>query len=203
MVFYWPLLTLGQLSEAGEITALRASGFSFVEMTWPFLSVAVGLSGLLFYLNHKVSPDGFHAFREQYLTAAQQIARVDLEPGAFVRLGQWKLFAKEVNSETGKLGGVYLVRLHGDTQAIRINAERGQLRLDQGAGVTLELEDGELQLPNNDPSRLTSGTFERYTVVVPLAGQTGDRHLDIQELNTPILRGRVADPATSDRCTAS
>src|SRR5438128_816370 len=32
------LLTLAQLSDGGEVMALRASGFSFLEMTWPFLA---------------------------------------------------------------------------------------------------------------------------------------------------------------------
>ena len=60
------LLTLGQLSESGEVMALRASGFSFAEMTWPFFGIGLILSGFLLYLNHKASPEGFHSFRNQY-----------------------------------------------------------------------------------------------------------------------------------------
>src|SRR5271168_2884639 len=30
------LLTFGQLAEGGEIMALRASGFSFFDISWPF-----------------------------------------------------------------------------------------------------------------------------------------------------------------------
>lgn len=191
------LLTLGQLSETGEVTALRASGFSFAEMTWPFLAVSAALSFLLLYMNHKASPDGFHAFREQYIEAARQIARVDLEPGAFVKLGPWKLFSKQVDADTGRLAGVYLVRTEGAKQAIRVNAARGRLSLERGRGVSLELEDGDLQLPNPDPNRFTSGTFRRYRVEVPLSGQRLARELDIQEMSTPTLRRRLREPGVT------
>lgn len=190
------LLTLGQLSESGEITALRASGFSFAEMTWPFLVVGTLLSGLLFYVNHKASPEGFHSFRDQYLEAARQIARVDIEAGSFVKLGPWKLFAKAADSKSGELKGIYLVRAESQAQKIRVEAASGKLSLERGRGVTLELRDGNLQLPNEDPNRFTSGTFKRYRVEVPLSGRAAARQLDIQEMNSATLRRKIAEPAT-------
>ena len=51
---------------------------------------------------------------------------------------------------------------------MRVNAEKGKLASDPGRGVTLELLDGQLQLPNNEPEKFTSGRFERYSVFVPL-----------------------------------
>jgi lipopolysaccharide export LptBFGC system permease protein LptF len=59
------LMALGQLSERGEVMALRSSGFSFREMTWPLLALSVILSGLLLWVNHKVSPEGLHSFRKR------------------------------------------------------------------------------------------------------------------------------------------
>lgn len=192
------LLTLGQLSESGEVTALRAAGFSFGEMTWPFLAVGVLLSGILLYLNHKASPEGFHSFRNRYVTAAQQIARVDLEARSFVRLGPWKLFAREADRDSGALEGIYLVRLN-PTQGIRISAKRGRLSIEKGQGAALELEEGELQLPNpDDPEKYTSGGFRKYRVEVPLAGDLRlERSQDIQEINTSRLKSLVRDPKTT------
>ncbi|MDE2040505.1 MAG: LptF/LptG family permease [Elusimicrobia bacterium] len=191
------LLTLGQLSESGEVTALRASGFSFGEMTWPFLAAAAALSVLLLYVNHKAAPEGFHSFRDDYLSAASRITRIDFQAGSFVTLGPWKLFAKKAEPETGRLSGVYLVRQGGSQRPLRVEAERGRLSLEAGRGAVLELEDGVLQLPNPDPSRLTSGSFERYALRVPLAAPIGRRALDIPEMDTATLRRRLADPTTS------
>lgn len=189
------MLTLGALSENGEVLALRACGFSFLDMTWPFLALAMALSGLLFYVNHKAAPDGFHAFRQQYLQAAGQIARVDLQPGSFMRLGPWKLYAKKADSETGDLEGVYLIRSDGGG-GVRVSAARGRLGFVDQA-VSLELWSGQLQLPGQEPAKLTAGGFESYHVRVPLAGVvSADRHLDIPELSTRKLRQRIRDETT-------
>lgn len=191
------LITLGLLSESGEVMALRASGFSFAEMTWPFLAVAVLLSGLLLVLNHKTSPEGFHSFRNQYAQAAERIARISLEPRAFMNLGPWKLYAKEADPRSGKLQGVYLVRQKLAGGGVRVNALRGRLSLEKGRGASLELEDGELQFPNVDPGKFTSGRFKRYRVEVPLAGARILREPDIQEMKSAKLRDLIQDPQTS------
>lgn len=189
------MLTLGALSESGEVLALRACGFSFFDMTWPFLALAMALSGLLFYVNHKAAPDGFHAFRQQYLQAAGQIARVDLQPGSFMRLGPWKLYARKADSDTGRLEGVYLIRSDG-SGGVRVSAQNGAIRFVDQA-VSLELFDGQLQLPDRDPQKLTLGGFGSYRVRVPLASAVSkDRHLDIPELSTAKLRQRIKDEKT-------
>ena len=192
------LLTLGQLSESGEVLALRASGFSFGEITWPFLAVGAVLSVFLFYLNHKASPEGFHAFRERYLQAGRQLAKIEVEPKSFMTLGPWKLYAQEADKQSGRLGQVYIVRQDTGKQSIRISAARGSLRVEPGRGVVLALEDGAIQLPKPDPRQLANGTFKTYRVEVPLSGgPRAARSLDIPEINSTRLAERVMDPATS------
>lgn len=192
------LLALGQLSESGEVTALRSSGYSFMQMTWPFLAAGLFLSALLLYLNHKASPEGFHSFRERIAAAAQRVARIDLEAGSFTKLGPWKLYAKEVDARTGRLSGVYLVRQQAGKQDVRVYAGSGTLTVEPRRGAVLELEQGELQLPAVDPGTLTSGAFARYRVEIPLSGgPRAARAPDMQELNSWRLAERLRDPETS------
>jgi lipopolysaccharide export LptBFGC system permease protein LptF len=189
------LLTFGQLAEGGEIMALRSCGFSFFDMTWPLLVASLLLSGSLLYLNHKASPEGYHSFRNQYAMAVQQVARVDLEPNTFLQMGPWKLYARSVDPDTGRLEGVYFVRIRGSS--VRIEAKRGQLTVERGRGVRLQLEDGDLLMPNPDPTRLTSGRFQLYTVEVPTTGGfLPARNLDIQEMNSFTLRREILAPQT-------
>lgn len=191
------LLALGQLSESGEVTALRSSGYSFLQMTWPFLAVGAALSLALLYLNHKASPEGFHSFRERLASAAQRVARIDLEAGSFTRLGPWKLYAKQVDAATGRLDGVYLVRQQVGQQDARVYANAGKYSIDGERGAVLELSEGEIQLPNTNPETLTSGAFKRYRVEIPLSGGTrAARAPDIQELNSWRLAEKARDPAT-------
>lgn len=192
------MLTLGQLSEQGEVMALRASGFSFLEMTWPFLALATGLSAVLLLVNHKTAPEGFHSFRKQYTIAAQQIAKVDMQPGAFMRLGKWKLYARQSNPDTGRLEGVYLVNVESGNSGFRVSAKEGMLVLEKGKSLSLELFNGTLQLPNTDPEKFTAGSFVRYRMRVPVAGlPDAQRSLDIPEINSANLKARIADPRTS------
>lgn len=194
------MVVLGQLAESGEIMALRASGFSYREITRPLLWTSVILSALLLFINHKAGPEGFHSFKKRTTAAAQKVARVELRARSFTELGPWRLYARGSDSKTGVLEGVYLVK-PGIAQSMRINAETGKLTNDPGRGITLELLDGQLQLPNKEPERFTSGRFERYTVFVPLtAAAAAPRELDMQEMNTTRLREKAADPGIpSDR----
>lgn len=190
------LLTLGKLSESGEVMALRASGFSYREMTRPFLVLGVLLSGALFLINHKVSPEGFHSFKLQQTYAAQKIARLEVAAGTFMKVGPWRLFAETADPATGRMEGVYLIK-PGVEQGARVSAPRGQLTLQKGQGVHLEFSDGDLQLANRTPSKFTTARFKRYRIFVPLGGAArGDRRPDMQELNSPDLWERIHDPAT-------
>src|SRR5437870_2995312 len=74
------MVTLGGLTDTGEVMALRAAGFSFYEIARPFLWLAVVLSVLLLGINHKFGPEGFHSFRKRTSEAAQKMAKIDLRP---------------------------------------------------------------------------------------------------------------------------
>ena len=182
------MVTLGALSESGELVALRASGFSYSEIVRPLGFLAAALTAVLLLVNHKLGPDGFHSFKKRTSEAARMVAKVELRPGAFAELGPWRLYARRTVGMRGALEGVYLVK-PGEQQGVRINAERGTLRTEPGQGIELELRDGQLQLPSSDPERFTSGRFERYRVYVPLAGVASrPREPDMQELSTARLR---------------
>ncbi|MHB2025532.1 MAG: LptF/LptG family permease [Elusimicrobiota bacterium] len=191
-------LALGQLAENSELLALRSCGFSFLETTWPFLAAAVILAAGLFYLNHKAAPEGFHAFRGQYEKAADQISRVQLEPGSFTEIGTWKILAKAVDRKTGALGDVYLVQTAGGKEGLEIRAQTGRLWLEKGRAVHLDLKNGVLQLPNPDPQKYTAGRFADDRIDVPLfAPDQSARDLDIPEMNSASLRREIKDPKTS------
>ncbi|MFA6319223.1 MAG: LptF/LptG family permease [Elusimicrobiota bacterium] len=185
------LLTLGHLSETGEVLAMRASGWSFSEILAPFLTAALALSGLLFYVNHKASPDGFHSFRNAYVQAADRVARVDIEPRTFFPLGDWRFYAEEVGRD-GEVSGVRLVKLKGQYARLRVSAKDGKAVIEHGRGVSLELHSGSLQWPNEDPGSLTTATFGRYRLFVPFVDpQKAQRDPDIPELDTFSLLERV------------
>lgn len=190
------LLSFGDLAQGSEIMAMRGCGFSFWGIVWPFFVSAVLLSGCLFYLNHKASPEGYHAFRKQYLLASSHIDHIDLEPRSFLVLGTWKLYAEKTDKKSGKMEGVYLVDI-SKTRDIRIVAPQGRLRVEKGRGVSLFLKNGSIFFPNPDPSKLTVGSFGSYRVDIPLSEAGESSVMDIPEMNSRTLLERIASPKTS------
>jgi len=185
------LLTLGHFSESGEVLAMRASGFSFRDILTPFLIVAAVLSVLLFYVNHKASPDGYHAFRNSFSRASAQVSRLSLEAKAMTQLGEWNMYAEGV-SDDGALTGVRLVKRQGSYGRLRISAPRGRTRIEPERGINLELQDGAFVWPNADPDSHTTATFRKTTLFLPFVDyKRVHRDPDMQELSTTRLMERL------------
>ncbi len=190
------LLSFGEFAQGSEIMAMRSCGLSFWNIVWPFFVVTVFLSGTLFYLNHKASPEGYHAFRKQYLRASNHINHIDLEPGSFLVLGNWKLYASQVDKKSGRMNNVYLVDI-SKTRDLRIVAPRGRLTVQKALGAKLVLKAGSIFFPNPDPTKLTVGHFETYQVDIPLTEAAGASSMDIPEMNSRTLLERIHNPKTS------
>lgn len=187
------MITLGALADSGETMALRAAGFSYHEIVRPFLWLAVALSLTLLLVNHKLGPEGFRSFRKRTTEASQKIAKIELRPRVFTPVGPWRLYAREADGSSGRMEGVYLVNPDRH-EPMRVNAQRGELVLEPGRGISLTLEDGQLQLPNPDPERYTTGRFERYRLYMPLVESAAPRPLDLQEMTSRQLMERAATP---------
>jgi lipopolysaccharide export LptBFGC system permease protein LptF len=188
------MLAFGELADGGEVLALRAAGFSFFEISRPFLAAAALLSCLLFYLNHKAGPEGYHSFRNRTALAAQQISKLDVEPGQFIQIGPWRLYAREADAQNGRLGGIYFVRAEGG--GIRIDAEKGTLSLKNGGGMRLSLENGNIRVLGAEPSRFISGSFRSYEIEAETAGMIGARPLEMQEMNSGHLKEAMRESQT-------
>ncbi len=193
------MLCLGHLSEDGELLALRASGFGYREVLAPFFVVSLALCASLLALNHRVSPDGLRSFKNRFSAALAQVSELDPEPRAFMELGDWKLFAEDVDKSRAALRGVRLFRQ--GPNALQVSARGGRYSVKRGEGITLELEDGELSRANpKDPARAMVAQFRRYRVLIPTGAQAAMRRSpDIQERNTPELRRMLASGALADR----
>lgn len=162
------LLSLGAMTQSGEVLALRSSGFSFREILLPPFLAALALSAGLLYVNHGLSPQGYHAFKESQSKILSEVSRFQIEPKSFVTVGDFKLYAKEAGRGSRKMKGVHLYRYEGPQITLRIHAKEGTYRLKKSQGIEMTLTDGNLQiLDPKDPRRLTWGRFETYRIFVP------------------------------------
>lgn len=163
------LLTLTNMSEQGELIALRAAGFSFKEIVRPLLFCAAGLSLILFISSNWLTPHSYKRFMERREEARQKITKVTLEPKTFLNLGEWDLYLEELEERTGLAKQIHLIRKKDDDAlSTKVNAGEGKILLTDRA-IGLQLTDGQMQrIDAKDPTAIIAANFKKYTMSISL-----------------------------------
>lgn len=196
------LLTLTNMSEQGELIALRAAGFSFKEIIRPLLACAVVLSAVLIFIGNWGAPHSYKRFTELRDQARSKITKVTLEPQTFINLGEWDLYLEKLDPQTNQAGLIHLIKKN-DSGALstKVNANSGKVILSDSA-IGLQLKDGQMQrIDAQDPSSFIAANFEDYTMSISLLRERA-RRLRMGELTTTgLLRRLKKDPL--DQATAN
>jgi lipopolysaccharide export LptBFGC system permease protein LptF len=201
------LLSLGQLSESGEIVALRAGGYSFFEIFSYLWTFSVVLSILLFFNNNWLAPRWFKKSNDYVLSMANKIARIDIKPKTFQKISDWEIYSHKVNSDSKELEQVRLFRRISDTGQsswiLRINAKKGRYQILKETGIEIELEDGQFYQANLDkPDKFLFGEFLGYKTVIAFfpPGDCVER-LSPKEISTTKIMRHLRSKTISVRCS--
>lgn len=192
------LLSLGQMSQNGEIIALRAGGFSFYEIFSFVLYSALLSSLLLLAVNNWLGPVAFQRSTDYTISMLNRVTKIELKPRTFQNISDWVLYAAEVNSLSGEMRGVKLARRinKGETPAFvnKINAASGRYRMVNDSGLELELLNGQLsQTDCKNQEKLLYGRFASYKTLLPFFSESAaGRKLNQREISTPGLLARLA-----------
>ena len=201
------LLSLRQMSQDGEIIALRAGGFSFYEILSCVFYSSLLASLLLLVLNNWLGPVAFRRSTDYTVSMLNRVTKIELKPRTFQKISDWVLYAAEVNSLTGDMKGVKLVRRinKGDKPVFvnKINAASGRYRMADESGLEIDLADGQFsQTDYNNSEKILYGRFGAYKTLLPFfSGNGAGRKLNQREISTPGLLARlgkgVSDPQTA------
>ena len=191
------LLTLTNMSEQGELIALRAAGFSFKEIVRPMFVCALALSALLFVMGNWLTPRSYKKFINKREEAYSKITKVTLEPKTFINLGDWDLYLEDLDKLTNTASLIHLVN-KSDSGALstKVNAASGRIVLTDTA-IGLQLKDGQMQrISTKDPSSIIAANFDDYTMSISLT-KAHTRRLRVGEMTTTkLLRSLRKDPLT-------
>nr|QGT50793.1 hypothetical protein Elusimicrob2101_0560 [uncultured Elusimicrobia bacterium] len=196
------LLTLTNMSEQGELIALRAAGFSFKEIIRPLLACAAVLSLLLVFIGNWGAPRSYQRFTALRDQARSKITKVTLEPQTFINLGEWDLYLEKLDPETNLAGLIHLIKKN-DAGALstKVNASSGKVVLSDTA-IGLQLKDGQMQrVDDKDPTAFIAANFEDYTMSISLLKER-TRKLRMGEMTTTHLLRRLKKDAL-DKDTAN
>ncbi len=189
------LMVLTNMSQQGEIIALRAAGFSFFEIAKPLFVFSLILTFILIYFSGWLSPQGRHKVEVAKEDVASKISRINIKPKTFLDIGDWDLFAENVDDKGRILEQVHLSKKNDDSAlSTKINASFGMVNTNSQA-ITLVLNKGQMQrLDAQDPRKIITAQFMVYKISIPLVQQSsGDRRLKSSELTTPQLIEALKD----------
>jgi lipopolysaccharide export system permease protein len=199
------LLSLGQMSQDGEIIALRAGGFSFFDILSGVLWTA-GLSVLLLVaVNNWFGPSALKVSGDYTESMLTRITKIELKPRTFQQISDWVLYADEVNSLTGGMRGVKLLRRIDKKSGrpafvTKINAADGHYHVAISRGMGISLANGQFsQTDRSHPENALHGRFASYVTMIPFFSEGGTgRRLGPKELTTSELLARAAAAADAD-----
>lgn len=152
------MITLDRFVQDGEFFAARVTGFSFIELTWPLAALALAISVTMLGLDHWVVPRSLNLFHGRYEAVSNRFSRI--QPGVLTALGSGRIQVRSVDPKTGWMRDVNLF-MRRENRWLIVTAPRAVI-IDEGEESTLDLRDGNLQLPNS--KELISGTFVHFLV---------------------------------------
>ncbi|MBQ9344190.1 MAG: LptF/LptG family permease [Kiritimatiellae bacterium] len=175
------LLQFGRMSADGEITAMKASGVSLLQIAAPFLVVGFLLSLLCLYLNAEVAPRSHFARRqmlselskENPLTLIEEATFVDNFPGVRIYVGR---------KDGNHLEDIIILQFDGPRKRAEVTAKTGDVDFNPDSGtMVIHLHDVRLdEFDKDDPSDLN----KRRT----LAAQSYPLTFDVARL---IKKGKI------------
>lgn len=193
------LLSLGQMSQDGEIIALRAGGFSFREILSCVFWASVAASLFLLVVNNWLAPVALKRSTDYTVSMLNRVTKIELKPRTFQKISDWVLYAGEVDALSGDMRGVRLVRRISKGAApvfvTKINAADGRYRVVREKGLEIELASGQFsQTDCADDEKLLYGKFASYRTLLPFFTEKGaGRKLNQRELSTPALLARLRE----------
>ena len=186
-ILFGALLSYGRFAEDNEITVMKATGITYKTLSMPIivfvvtvgilLALALGLMGWV----DNTAPD------VSYTT--------------ITAIGQYKIYAHEVDSKNNTLSGVNIYKFekieNKDTKRKteyipwRIAASYGTIGVDHNV-VILTLYDGYWQ--RSDPNELgcmIHMNFKTYKFTIPLGSSIDFSDISLRELNSKKLRKKI------------
>lgn len=160
------LMTFGRLSEDNEITAMRASGISFLKIIRPALIFGTIVCCLLLYFNNFALPE--MNFKARILSGDIYRKRpvMSIDPGHFI--GDLPNYGMIIGGKTGEImENVRIFSKNSRNKQTSIYAKTGKLKT-IGNKLILTLYDGEIhELDVKDFSKYRRIQFSKHKINIP------------------------------------
>ncbi len=161
------LMAYGRLAEDNEITAMRASGISFITILGPGIVFGLLVTVSMIYFHNNILPEFNHKARLLASDIYRKRPGLNIEPGYFMDdIPDYSIYVKERQGDRLRKLTIY----NKDSQSVQttIYADSGFVQVD-GNTVLFTLFSGEiheLDLENMEDYRRTD--FQKHRIAIPV-----------------------------------
>jgi len=189
------MLTFGELSNNGELIAIKAGGYSYYEITSYLFFFSIILCLFLLISNSWFSPYGLKKSRENVIKMFSRMTNIQLKPKTFIELSDFTIYSDKVYKD-GKIENILLTRQteneeNFSSSIISISAKNGIYKIIREKGIKIDMFNGifsQINLEND--SVYIWGDFNKYSTFIPFKiNEDKNRSIPPKELtNDEILK---------------
>jgi len=159
------LMAFGRLSSDSEITAMKATGTSFLSLMAPSVVFACIFAVGMFFFNDLVLPEANHRFKNLLLDIQNKRPDVSLRPGVWITdFAPYEIYIEEMDDRDMTLTGVKINIPRGGALEKQISAAHGILETGEGGLVRLLLSDGTIQITPPGSDSFQTLKFAHYVI---------------------------------------
>jgi len=167
------LMAFGELSQANEITAMKASGMSNFRLLRPVLLAATVVAILLMLFNNRILPEANHQAKVLTMDIRKKKPTLNIVAGSFSQdLPGYSILVRKTYPHNNDLEGITIYDYTRPNAANVITAERGRVSFSPDFRKLLfYLEDGEIhQLNLQDMEGYRKIRFTSHRIAMAVEG---------------------------------
>jgi len=189
------LMAFGRLSSDSEITAMKATGTSFLSLLMPGLVLSIVFAVGMFFFNDQVLPEANHRFKNLLFDIQNKRPDISLRPGVFITdFPGYVIYIDEMDDQNMTLTGVKINIPRGGRLEKYISAEYGHLETGEGGVIRLDLSNGEIHIKPGSGDSFQTLAFDNYVVEInantELAREEREMRSD-REMNVAMMTEKV------------
>lgn len=190
------LMAFGNMSANNEITAMKASGVSFLRMTAPVVVASALIAYLLIEFNNKVLPDANHKAKVLGIDIQRKKRTLALEAGLFSQeIDGYSILVRKTFEHSNDLENVTIYDCTNPNESVIVTARQGSVHFSPDyRKMIMDLQDGEIhQMVASDMKEYRKIQFSRHRIMMNAeqfefqrsaesAFSRGDRELSAQTM---------------------
>ena len=106
------LITFGNLGESSELTAIKASGISLMQVLRPLIFVVTGIAFASFYFQNNIGPDSKKKMGQLFISMKQKSPELEIPEGIFYDgIPQCNIYVQHKDMKAGMLYGIMIYKM--------------------------------------------------------------------------------------------